>query len=128
MQFLETPPLKELLPSSVESAFRKKSLLFHPDKLRDDASENDVERAKFMWETLIKAKDTLLGFLDNKTCFSEKCQARADELYKSMEYSKVFKKQEYIFQKNKKQKVSKKSATSSPKPPISIINYDLPLK
>ena len=90
MQFLETPPLKELKPSSVESAFRKKSLLFHPDKLRDDASENNVERAKFMWETLIKAKDTLLGFLDNKTCFSEMCQARADELYKSMEYDKLF--------------------------------------
>ena len=107
MQFLETPPLRELQPSSVESAFRKKSLLFHPDKVRDGASEEDVERAKYMWQAIIKAKDTLLGFLENKTCFSEKCQTRADELYTSMEYSKVFKKQEYIFQRSKKQRVRK---------------------
>ena len=106
MQFLETPPLKELQASSVERAFRKKSLLFHPDKVRDDASEEDVERAKFMWQAIIKAKDTLLGFLDNKTYFSEKSQNRADELYKSMEYSKMFRKQEFIFQKSREQRVS----------------------
>ena len=106
MQHLETPPLKELQPSSVESAFRKKSLLFHPDKQRDDASEADKERAKFMWQTLIKAKDTLLGFLDNKTCFSQTCQRRADELYKSMEYSKVISKHEKIMKRSNEQRVS----------------------
>ena len=106
MQFLETPPLRELQESSVERAFRKKSLLFHPDKQRDDASEEDVERAKFMWLTIIKAKDTLLGFLDNKTCFSETSQRRADELYRSMEYSKVIEKQEAFLQKSREQRVS----------------------
>ena len=106
MQFLETPPLRELQHSTVESAFRKKSLLFHPDKVREDASEGELERVKFMWLTLIKAKDTLLGFLDNKTCFSQTCQRRADELYKSMEYSRVISKHETIMKRSREQRVS----------------------
>ena len=106
MQFLETPALRVLQESDVERSFRKKSLLFHPDKQRDDALEEDVERAKFMWLTICEAKDTLLGFLDNKTCFSETCQSRADELYRSMEYSKVIEKQEAFLQKSREQRVS----------------------
>ena len=92
MQLLETPPLCEMTPANIDSCFRKKSLIYHPDKVAAEASEADREWSKILWQRLVVAKDTLHDVLSNRNCWSDRCLRRVDEIYRSMNYSQLMSK------------------------------------
>lgn len=82
MIFLGTKSLSVMNRTDVESCFRKKACIYHPDKLGPDVSEERKETAKKNWLGYLMARDMLLQIIDDPSAIPEEVRSKVEQLFR----------------------------------------------